>query len=297
MKLLSNWSWLALVVVLGLTACNQSLSSSTAPSSSPSLSPTSGSPAATAMASGFNHKPLDELLSTYVGRDGWVDYVGLQKDRAKLDAYVQALATAQPGSFPNDAERLAFWINAYNANTLAAVLDDIYGKHKSVKDIEKEFFKTKKHPVAGEQLTLDEIEKKGRDMKDPRIHFVVNCASASCPKLQRYAFTGAELEAQLTRATRDFLGDSTRGMNYVAGSNEVYLSPIFKWYAGDFTNESSTVARVKAETSGQELLEVVKKYIPAEIANFLTEKKPKVKYLGYDWSLNAKDVQQESTQK
>jgi Protein of unknown function, DUF547 len=286
MKLLSNYKWLGLVVALSLTACNQSPTNSTAPSS---LS----SPTATAMASGFNHKPLDELLSTYVGRDGWVDYAALQKDRAKLDAYVATLATAQHGSFPNDAERLAFWINAYNANTLVAVLDDIYGKHKSVKEIEQEFFKTKKHPVAGEQLTLDEIEKKGRDMKDPRIHFVVNCASASCPKLQRYAFTGAELETQLTQATRDFLGDSTRGMNYVPGSNEVYLSPIFKWYAGDFTNESSTVARVKAETSGQELLEVAKKYVPAEVANFLTEKKPKVKYLEYDWTLNDKNVQQQ----
>ncbi len=278
MKLFSKLGWLIVIAALGLTACNQTPPNSSAPTST---------------SSAFNHKPLGEVLAAYVGRDGWVDYAALQKDRAKLDAYVAALASAQPSGFPNNAERLAFWINAYNGVTLASVLNDIYGKHKSVKEIEQEFFKTKKHPVAGEQLTLDEIEKKGRDLKDPRIHFVVNCASASCPKLQRYAFTGAELEAQLSQATSDFLGDSTRGMNYVAGQNEVYLSPIFKWYAGDFTNESGTVARLKAETSGQELLEVAKKYVPAEVASFLTEKKPKVKYMEYDWTLNDKDVQQQ----
>ncbi len=281
MKLISKLGSLSALAALCLIACNKPPSSQPAPPSTPAAQP-----------SAFAHKPFGELLSAYVDKEGMVNYAGLQKDRAKLDAYLTTVATATPHSFPNDAERLAFWINAYNASTLAAVLDDVYGKHKSVKEIEKAFFKTQKHLVAGEQLTLDEIERKGRDLKDPRIHFAVNCASGSCPKLQRYAYYGSELEAQLSNAAREFLADSGRGLNYDPSRNVAYLSPIFKWYAADFTNANSVVARIKAEASGDELLEVAKQYMPTDVAKFFTEKKPKVDYLEYDWSLNAQETHQ-----
>lgn len=278
MKLFSLCGGMMILAALFLTACSKS--SNQSPESSSDV------PA-------FDHRPFDLLLTTFVGRDGWVDYDGLKKERARLDQYLAILANAKPQEFPNNAERLAFWINAYNAHTLADVLDHVYGKHKSVKDVEKEFFKTRTHNVAGEQLTLDQIEQKGRDLKDPRIHFAVNCASASCPKLQKRAYNGPELEAQLSRVAREFLADPSRGLNYQPSENTAYLSPIFKWYAADFTNENSVVARVKAEASGEELLEVVKKFIPTDVAQFFNEKKPKVDYLTYDWSLNDKAVQKD----
>ncbi|HEX4951407.1 MAG TPA: DUF547 domain-containing protein [Blastocatellia bacterium] len=278
MNCMTKLGWMSLGVVLVFTGCSQP---------QPNPPATQSSPAATRSA--FNHQPLNELLTAHVDRDGLVDYAALKNERAKLNQYLTTLGAAQPAQFPNDAERLAFWINAYNAFTLADVLDDIIGKHKSVKEIEKAFFATKKHPVAGEQLTLDEIERKGRDLNDARIHFAVNCASRSCPKLQREAFTGAELEAQLNRAAREFLADSGRGMSYHPSQNVVYLSPIFKWYAADFTATNKVVARVKAETSGAELLEVALKYVPPEVVQYFAEKKPKVDYLEYDWSLNAKE--------
>ena len=235
----------------------------------------------------FEHKPFDKLLATYVNADGLVDYPGLQKERTKLDDYLTSLAAAKPQEFSGDAERLAFWINGYNAFTLADVLDDVYGKRKSVNDIKKTFFATKKHSVAGEQLTLNQIEQKGRDVKDPRVHFALVCASVSCPKLQRFAFTGAGLEGQLGKVAEEFLADINRGMRYDPAHNEIYLSSIFKWYADDFTGSNKLVARVNAEASGSDLLEAAKKYLPARPKDFLDEKKPKVKYIDYDWSLNA----------
>ena len=272
MCLIAKLGWLSVVAVLCFAACSKP------PSSQPVTPP---SPPST-----FDHNALSELLAAHVNKDGWVDYAGLQKDRAKLDAYLTTLAAATPTGFPNNAERLAFWINSYNAFILADVLDDVYGKRKSVKEIEQAFFKQKKHKIAGAELTLDEIEGRGRDLKDPRIHFAVNCASASCPKLQRQAYTGAVLDGQLSNAAREFLADSGRGLNYLPDKNIAYLSPIFKWYAADFTNANSVVARLKAEASGEELLEVAKKYIPTDVAQYFTEKKPKVDYLTYDWSLN-----------
>ena len=278
MKLIVKLGWVGVVAVLFLAGCSKP------------QPPQTGTPAAPAASLAvFNHRPLDELLATYV-KEGKVDYAGLQKDRARLDQYLAALASANPGAFPNDAERLAFWINAYNAFTLADVLESVYGKVKSVQDV-KGFFNQKKHKVVGAELTLDEIEKRGRDLHDPRIHFAVNCASASCPKLQSFAYNGAQLDFHLTKAAREFLGDSQRGMNYDPGRNRIYLSPIFKWYAADFTGSNQLVARVKAETSGAELLEVAKKFMPPDLAQFLTEKKMEVQWLEYDWSLNVQDVQ------
>jgi len=238
---------------------------------------------------GFDHGALDGLLTTFVNDEGWVDYAGLQRERAKLDAYLATLGTAAPRSFGNDNERLAFWINAYNAFTLADVLDDVYQKAKGVKEVSG-FFDKKRHRIAGADLTLDETEKRGRDLKDARIHFAVICASTSCPKLQRFAYTGATLDEQLTRISREFLSDPARGLKVDRGKNAVHISSIFKWYAGDFTGSSSLLARVKAEVSGGEILEYVKKYASEEAVKFINESKPAVKYLDYDWSLNAQET-------
>jgi hypothetical protein len=278
MKLMAKVSWVGVIAALCLAACTKPQ-----PVQPVTQAVTNPSPAV------FDHKLFGDLLAAYVNEQGWVDYPGLQKERGKLEQYLTALATANPDSFPNDAERLAFWINAYNAFTLADVVDKVYGKAKSVQDV-KGFFNRKKHRIAGVELTLDEIEKQGRDLQDPRIHFAVNCASTSCPKLQRFVFTGAELESQLQKTAREFLSDITRGMNYDPNRNQVALSSIFKWYAADFTQSNAVVARLKAETSGAELLEMALKYVPVEVAQFMREKKPTVKYLDYDWSLNAQET-------
>ncbi len=43
--------------------------------------------------------------------------------------------------------------------------------------------------------------------------------------------------------------------------------------------------------SGAELLEVAKQYIPSNVAQFIAEKKMEVKWMEYDWSLNAQETQ------
>jgi hypothetical protein len=131
----------------------------------------------------------ERLLRTYFTDDGWVDYAGLARERALLNRFLEQLATVSPAGYQRKTEQLAFWINSYNAFTLAEALDTVYGKRQGVRQVSG-FFDKRKHAVAGEQLTLDEIEKRGRDLRDPRIHFAIVCASTSCPKLQRFAYTG-----------------------------------------------------------------------------------------------------------
>ncbi len=240
----------------------------------------------------YDVSDYDQLLRTCVTSEGWVDYAGLSRERDALNRFLEQLARVSPNEFKDSSERLAFWINAYNAFTLADVLDAVYRKHKSVRQVSG-FFDGKQHLVAGKQLTLDEIEKRGRDLHDPRIHFAIVCASASCPKLQRFAYTGQGLDHQLDQAAREFLADPQRGLRFDAKRSELHVSPIFEWYAGDFTGTSSGAgslwARAKATVSGSELLDFIARYATAETAQHIRENHPKLHYFSYDWSLNSLD--------
>ncbi len=240
----------------------------------------------------LNHANFTELLERHVNENGWVDYEGLSRDRAMLNTYLQQLASAQPASFPTDHDRLAFWINSYNANILASVLDWVYGKANGVRDVPG-FFNRERHTVAGEQLTLDQIEQRARDFHDPRVHFTLVCASTSCPKLQRFAYTGQELGTQLQQAMREFLADPMKGVRMDPGHNRIYLSSIFKWYAGDFTGKPSATgqlfARAKAYISGSNVLEYIKQHSSGDVTHYIEEKHPTVEYFDYDWSLNSQN--------
>jgi hypothetical protein len=242
----------------------------------------------------------DRLLHTYVTDDGWVDYGGLARERGVLNKFLDALGSAPQDSFKDDAERLAFWINSYDAFTLADVLDLVYGKHQGVQKVEG-FFNGRKHLVAGEHLTLDEIETRGRNLHDPRIHFAIVCASTSCPKLQRFAYKREVLNRQLEQAARQFFGDQNRGLRFDSEKNELYVSPILKWYAGDFTGASGGSGRmwalVKAAVSGNELLNFISKYAPADVADRIKRNPPTLHYFEYDWSLNSLDTHSPATKR
>jgi hypothetical protein len=240
----------------------------------------------------YDVSDYDRLLRTYVTAEGWVDYAGLARERVALDRFLEQIASPSPNGLKDTSERLAFWINAYNAFTLADALDTVYGKHKGVREVSG-FFDGKQHLVFGGKLTLDEIEKRGRDLHDPRIHFAIVCASASCPKLQRLAYTGEKLDSQLDQAAREFLADPNRGLHFDREHNKLYVSPIFEWYAGDFTGASSGAgslwARAKAAVSGSDLFDFIRRYAPEEVARYIQENRPKLQYFKYDWSLNSLD--------
>jgi len=248
----------------------------------------------------FQQVTLDELFRSYVNDGGWVDYAGLGRERDKLDSDLAGLAGASPQSFSTDHERLAFWIDAYNAFTLADVLDHVYGKFKSVQSVPG-FFDRNRHRVGGASMTLDDMEQRARSFSDPRVHFALVCASTSCPKLQPFAYTGSDLDKQLDRAARDFLADPSRGLRLDRLRNEIFLSSLFKWYAGDFTMASSkagrAVAPAKAYISGTEGLAYIRQYTPAEVSTFIDEKKPGLSYLPYDWTLNAQELHASASEK
>lgn len=204
------------------------------------------------------------LLKAHV-RNGRVNYDGVEKDRARLDRYVDHVAKA---SLPKSRNaRIGFYIDAYNALVLKAVLDN--GKPRSVLDV-KGFFNAQTHTVAGKSVTLDALEKKVLNpyAKDPRTHFVLVCGAVGCPILESTPFLGSNVDKRMDRATRRYL-KSPHGAKISGGS--VRLSKIFDWYKGDFGGPEG----VKT---------FVAKHVPADKAAAVTA--GKVEFIDYNWTLN-----------
>ncbi|HQI18514.1 MAG TPA: DUF547 domain-containing protein, partial [Leptospiraceae bacterium] len=70
---------------------------------------------------GAQTRELDRVLRTHVA-DGRVNYKAL-KDDPLFERSVQRLAQVNPGTLKSQSERLAFWINVYNAFTLKLIVD------------------------------------------------------------------------------------------------------------------------------------------------------------------------------
>jgi hypothetical protein len=203
----------------------------------------------------------------------------LAADRGDLDAFLAGLAGVDPGALGRD-DRLAFWINAYNAVVVHFVLERYPGL-RSVKEVDG-FFDRLVYPVGGGPRTLDAIEAAAREL-DPRVHFAVVCASTSCPDLRGEAYAGDRVDRQLAEQTAAFLADRAKGLRYDAEADTLYLSSIFKWYAGDFTGGSTVVAFV---ARGRVVEWVLPHLADRRLAATLARRDPAVEYLDYDWTLN-----------
>lgn len=218
--------------------------------------------------------PWAELLKNNVN-NGAVDYAGFQRDEAALDRYLEELAAQDPKQLSRDA-RYAFYINAYNAWTVKLILG-AYPGIKSIKELGGLFKTPWEKPIVrigSQTFTLDEIEHKmlRPQFKDPRIHFVVNCASKSCPPLRSEPYAAGKLDAQLDDATRSFLNNPA---NYRLEGANFYVSLLFKWYREDFNND---VIGFYLNYASEDLKAEIEAAGPAL----------SVKYLDYDWGLNVK---------
>lgn len=189
----------------------------------------------------FDNDDWSGVLDQYVNEQGFVDYQALNENREQFDRYVHSIKTNGPKSnpdlFPTQNDRLAYYINAYNALVFEAVLNR-GPEEKSVWSglvSGLNFFIRMKVMVDGEQTNLkkleDDIIRDG--FKDPRIHAALNCASISCPRLPRVAFEAATLDQQLEDAIVEFVNDD-RHVRVDHDTKMLYISKIFDWFEDDF---------------------------------------------------------------
>jgi len=214
------------------------------------------------------------LLGKYV-RNGLVDYQGFKNEEAKLDQYLKILEEIDTKELSRD-EQFAFYINAYNAWTIKLILTGYPGV-KSIKDLGSFFsspWKKKICRIDGEVISLDQIEHgilRPR-FKDPRIHFAINCAARSCPPLRSDPYEGAILDQQLNEMGSTFINDPSRNR---LERNTLYVSKIFDWFEEDFDGDVVGFILKYAKGGLKKGLEINKGDVV-------------IKYLDYDWSLNAK---------
>lgn len=210
-----------------------------------------------------DHRIWDELLQKYVTSAGKVNYAGLKSESSRLQAYLDQLKVNPIESNWTRSEKMAYWINAYNAFTIQLILNNHPmssitklhgGKPWDVKWIK----------LGNKTYSLNQIENDilRPQYKDARIHFAVNCAAKSCPPLLNRAWTGDNLNAFLDKQTKSFINNST--YNTIT-AKQLTVSKIFEWYAADFGN----------------LIEFLNKYSKTNIHKSAT-----ITYQEYDWALN-----------
>lgn len=182
------------------------------------------------------HAIWDDLVKLFVSKNGFVDYKGFKNNELKLDEYLALLSFQTPLATWTSEQKLAYWMNAYNAFTVKLILKN-YGV-ASIKEIQSDtspwkipFFK-----IGSEEFTLDKIEHEilRKQFQEPRIHFSIVCASFSCPKFRNEAFIADKLEEQLEDQTSDFINDPDKNS---LNDTPIGVSSLFQWYWDDFSNE------------------------------------------------------------
>ena len=210
-------------------------------------------------------KQVDDFLKTNVSGDA-VNYAQVQQNASELNDLLQIVAKADL-SKADEKTIQAFYINAYNL----LVIDGAIQAYPLASVLEVNgFFESEKYEVAGELLTLNQLEKENllKTYKDPRYHFVLVCGAVDCPPIANFAYTPEDLDQQLEDRTRRALNDP----NFIKldeAANKVSLSQIFQWYSSDFGGNKKAAVRF---INGYRTTAIPESY--------------SIDFYNYDWSLN-----------
>jgi len=217
----------------------------------------------------FDHSIFDDLLRSYVDESGMVNYNAF-KNNTEFYRYITVIESADVSGLTSE-EKLAFYINAYNATIIKNVIEHL--PIKSPMDVDG-FFNKIKHTIAGKEITLDELEHQYALKIEPVLsHFGLVCAAFSCPKLIRNVYDGESVIKQLEENGRIYLSDSDK--NHLDKENKtLYMSEIFKWFKDSFVKKYGS------------LKETAIHFMNDDNRIFLMDNEASVKYLKYNWKLN-----------
>jgi hypothetical protein len=230
------------------------------------------------------HLLFTQLLNDYVN-NGMVNYVKLKDDK-RLDKYLEQLKNTNPENLLTNEEKLAFWINVYNAFTLKIIIEEY--PVESINDLHwgglylgsllgTTVWDEDKIVINGAILSLNYIEHDiaRKKFNEERVHFAMVCASYSCPPLRDEAYEGFKLNEQLKEQAILFFNDETKN-KFNLKERRAYLSKILDWYSSDFGNDDRSI------------LLYVSQFLDSEIADDINRNTSLwvIDHLSYNWDLN-----------
>ncbi len=221
------------------------------------------------------HQIWNILVHQFVDNYGFVNYKGFKNNETELDEYLNLLTQNPPQTNWAIPQKLAYWINAYNAFTVKLIINNYgVGDIKAIGVANQQSpFKISFFKIGEENFTLDKIEHEilRKEFDEPRIHFCLVCASFSCPKFRNESFTADKLEEQLVDQTSDFINDPDKNSLH---QNPIGISSLFQWYWDDFSAYF---------TDNKSLLNWINKHSKTPI-NVNSE----IEYLPYNCALNGR---------
>ena len=229
----------------------------------------------------IDHSAWGEFLAAYLraGPDG-VNRISYRtvsaSHRDALKSYLARL-TSLPISAYSRGEQRAYWVNLYNALTVELVLsrfpvDSIMDIGISPGLLAFGPWDKKLVRVEGEMLSLNDIEHRilRPIWKDPRLHYVLNCASVGCPNLPRRPLTAQNSEQMLDAAAREYI-NHPRGARVEDG--KVVISKIYNWFSVDFGSDAPAI------------LAHLRRFAHPPLAAALKDA-TRIDRFEYDWALN-----------
>jgi len=225
----------------------------------------------------FRHSEWDAVLRRHV-RDVLVDYAALSRDPG-FCAYIESLASARPEDLASPQEKSAFWINAYNAMMVKAVVenwpvDDV----RDVSLLPYGVFRLYRMEVGGRRYTLSGIEHGvlRKRFPDARLAFVLCRGARGGPPLRGVAYSAAVLGRQMDEAAGSFINDPA--VVRLDEQGVLHLSRVFAWHADELAREAGSVA------------EYVAAYLPrGPLRDAALRPGVTIRYTPYDWSVNSAD--------
>lgn len=234
----------------------------------------------------FQHSEWSALLSRFVQPTG-VDYANLKRVQRLVEEYLKRLAETDPETFIDADDQLAFYLNAYNAIAIHQVL-----RHyplASVREIPDAFLRP--YPIGPRNVSLHTLHANIlRSFGDPRIHAALSPAALGGPQPQPVAFAGVGLQAALDAALRRLLADPRHGVRFDEAANTLYLPASLRWFAGDFADPAAMPGirhLIRPALQPTICLGALHPCFPADLAEIVQRRDPHVRFLPFDWRLNA----------
>jgi Protein of unknown function, DUF547 len=241
------------------------------------------------------HRPFDQILDLQV-RDGLVYYRALRSDRGRLDRYAASLdvPAATYETWARE-QKMAFWLNAYNAFVLQTVLSayPIRGKTdaypaSSIRQIPGAFEKLP-HRAAGRRLTLDEIEKKILpEFQDPRLYLALGRGAVGSGRLRSEAYTAARLNAQLDTVQSEFVTERVM-LTIDRSAEHMTVTPIVSWHEAEFIaayDKGASGAFSQRSPIERALVAFISPHLLPLEREFVQKNAFRVTYHPFDWRLN-----------